>query len=85
MPDAFNVPPHADRPPTAEEEAAAERTAKVVDLDEVARHFEHAAKLGADVRVEGEIEPRTGTTEGEGTRSSDDLAGDEGIDEPTTN
>jgi hypothetical protein len=84
MPDDFNVPPHADRPPTAEEEAAAARSAKDVDLDEVAPHFEHAAKLGADVRGEGEIEPRTGTTEGEGTQSSDDAAGDEGIDEPTT-
>jgi hypothetical protein len=83
MPDDFNVPPHADRPPTAEEDAAAERSATDVDLDEVARHFEHAAKLGADVRGEGEIELRTGITEGEGAPSSDDAAGDEGIDEPT--
>jgi hypothetical protein len=82
MPDDFNIPPHADRPPTAEEEAAAERSGKTIDPDEVAGHFEHAAKLGADVRGEGEIEPRTGTTDGEGPQRSDDAAGDEGIDDP---
>jgi hypothetical protein len=82
MPDDFNVPPHADRPPTAEEEAAAERSGKNIDLDEVAGHFEDAAKLGADVRGEGEIEPRTGTTESKDPQRSDDAAGDEGIDDP---
>ena len=49
--------PGADRAPTADEEAAAERAADEVDLDEVADHYEEAAKAGADVKGEGEIEP----------------------------
>lgn len=50
--------PAADRPPTADEERAAERAAEDVDLDSVAEHYEEAAKTGAEVQGEGEIEPR---------------------------
>jgi hypothetical protein len=46
----------ADRPPTAEEEAVAERVAATVD-PEAKEHFEEMAKLGANVRGEGQIEP----------------------------
>lgn len=49
--------PVADRPPTPEEEAAAERAAGQVDIDRVAEHAEQAAKTGAGVQGEGEIEP----------------------------
>lgn len=43
----------ADREPTAEEEAAAERAP---DLDpEVAENYEHQAELGAKVEGEGKI------------------------------
>jgi hypothetical protein len=42
----------ADRPPTAEEEAAAERN----DLDpDVTRHEREMGKIGAEVKGEGEI------------------------------
>lgn len=50
-------PAEADRMPTAEEEAAAERAAADVDLDEVAEHYEEMAETGANVRGEGQIEP----------------------------
>ncbi len=50
-------PAAADRMPTAEEEAAAERAAADVDVEKVATHFEEMAEHGADVRGEGEIEP----------------------------
>ncbi|HSJ90831.1 MAG TPA: hypothetical protein VK917_02110 [Ilumatobacter sp.] len=49
--------PDADRPPTEAEEAAAERAAERVDVDQVAEHFEDAMKTGAKVKGEGEIEP----------------------------
>lgn len=49
--------PKADRPPTPAEEAAAERAAEQVDLESVAEHAEEAAKIGANVKGEGEIEP----------------------------
>lgn len=49
--------PTADRPPTADEERAAERAAEHVDVDEVAEHYEEAAETGANVEGEGEIEP----------------------------
>lgn len=49
--------PTADRQPTEAEEAAAERAADDVDLDEVARHFQEAIETGANVSGEGQIEP----------------------------
>jgi hypothetical protein len=45
----------ADRPPTPEEEAVAERVAATVD-PHAKEHFEEMAKLGANVRGEGQIE-----------------------------
>lgn len=51
--------PVADRAPTQEEERAAERAAQSVDVEETAEHFEEAARIGANVRGEGEIEPPT--------------------------
>lgn len=47
----------ADRPPTAEEERAAERAASDVDLERVAEHYEDMTNIGAHVRGEGEVEP----------------------------
>ena len=47
----------ADRMPTADEEAAAERAADDVDVEEVAAHHEEMTETGARVRGEGEIEP----------------------------
>ena len=47
----------ADREPTPEEEATAERVAKDVDVAEVAESYEHMAELGANVRGEGQVEP----------------------------
>ena len=49
--------PEADRAPTAAEEAAAERAARDVDVDEVAEHYEEAMETGAEVQGEGQIEP----------------------------
>lgn len=49
--------PRADRPPTPEEEAAAERAARDVDVDEVAEHYEEMTEIGKNVKGEGEIEP----------------------------
>lgn len=49
--------PSADRPATPEEERAAERAAEEVDLDSVAEHYEEAARTGAEVQGEGQIEP----------------------------
>lgn len=80
MPDDFSTP-HADRPPTAEEKAAAELGATKVDLDEVSGHYEAAVKLGANVRGEGEIAPRPDRTPSDEPHDSDEAAGDEGIDE----
>lgn len=48
----------ADRPPTPEEEAAADNAARDVDVDAVAAEYQHMAELGANVEGEGEIEPR---------------------------
>lgn len=49
--------PHADRAPTRDEDAAAERAMQGVDVDEVAEHYEEAMETGANVRGEGQIEP----------------------------
>lgn len=48
----------ADRPPTDDEARAAERAASAVDVDEVGEHFQEAARTGAEIKGEGEIEPR---------------------------
>ncbi|HEY0519416.1 MAG TPA: hypothetical protein VGC84_07970 [Ilumatobacteraceae bacterium] len=48
--------PVADRPPTEEEERAAERAARNVDLENVAEHYEAMAELGANVEGEGQID-----------------------------
>ena len=47
----------ADRPPTSEEEAAAERKRAELDADreDVAEHYEEMTDLGAHVKGEGEI------------------------------
>jgi hypothetical protein len=47
----------ADRLPTAEEEAAAERERAELDADreDVAEHYEEMTDLGAHVKGEGEI------------------------------
>jgi hypothetical protein len=45
----------ADRPPTPEEEAAAERDPELTD--EQATAYEEAIERGAHVRGEGQIEP----------------------------
>jgi len=50
------VPPRADRVPTPEEEAAAERAAAQVDLDTVTAHEKEMAELGKNVKGEGQIE-----------------------------
>jgi hypothetical protein len=42
----------SDRPPTAEEEAAAERTELSEDA---ARHYQEAIERGADIKGEGEV------------------------------
>ena len=52
-------PLKADRPPTPSEEAAADRAAKEVDVEAVGQHFMESAQQGAEIRGEGEIEPRT--------------------------
>lgn len=59
--DSFTEPgftePGADREPTPDEEAAAERAAHGVDIDAVAEHYQDAAETGANVNGEGQIEP----------------------------
>ena len=47
----------ADRPPTSEEEAAAERKRAELDADreDVAEHYEEMTELGAHAKGEGEI------------------------------
>ncbi len=50
------VPPSADREPTAEEEAAAERAAAGVDIDSVTAHEKEMAEKGKNVKGEGQIE-----------------------------
>lgn len=49
--------PNPDRPPTPDEEAAAERAAAQVDLDEVTEHYQEMAERGANHEGEGRIEP----------------------------
>jgi hypothetical protein len=49
--------PAADRPSTTAEERAAERAAQDVDLESVAEHYREAARTGANVHGEGQIEP----------------------------
>jgi hypothetical protein len=49
--------PEADRPPTAEEEQAAERAARDVDVERVGENYRDMAETGAEVRGEGEIVP----------------------------
>ena len=46
----------ADRPPTPEEERAAEQSAADVDPD-VGDHYREMAERGASVRGEGQIDP----------------------------
>ncbi|MGD9703816.1 MAG: hypothetical protein AB7Q42_21430 [Acidimicrobiia bacterium] len=53
--------PAPDRMPTPEEERAAERGAAEVDIDEVTKHEEEMAELGANVKGEGEITPSAPT------------------------
>jgi hypothetical protein len=50
--------PVADRPPTAEEEAAAERASRDVDIDKVAEHFEEMTEVGKNVKGEGDLYQR---------------------------
>jgi hypothetical protein len=45
----------ADRPPSQDEEGAAEEGAASVDEPEVAKHEKEMDSLGADVKGEGEI------------------------------
>jgi hypothetical protein len=49
--------PEADREPTPEETSAADRALPDVDLESVAKEFEHMNELGAEVHGEGQIEP----------------------------
>jgi hypothetical protein len=53
-------PAEADRPPTPEEERAAERAAKGVDVAKVAEHEEEMLERGAHVKGEGQIEGSPG-------------------------
>lgn len=57
MPTETMGPAEPDRPPTAEEERAAERAAGEVDLDRVAEHEQEMLERGANVEGEGQIEP----------------------------
>jgi hypothetical protein len=49
--------PRADRPPTEEEERAAERGAEQVDLDDVSEHEREMAVIGKNVKGEGDLFP----------------------------
>jgi hypothetical protein len=49
--------PKADRPPTTDEEQAAERGAADVDLEEVGAHYEEMAEIGKNVKGEGNLFP----------------------------
>jgi hypothetical protein len=49
--------PAADRPPTPEEEAAADRVRATVDIDRVAEHYEEMTEKGKSVKGEGDIFP----------------------------
>lgn len=48
--------PGADRAPTPEEERAAERASRDVDVDAVAEHYEEMTELGKNVKGEGAID-----------------------------
>jgi hypothetical protein len=50
------VPPRADRAPTPEEEAAAEKAAADVDLASVTEHEKEMAEKGKNVQGEGQID-----------------------------
>ena len=50
------VPPGADRMPTPDEEAAAEKASAGVDLASVTAHEKEMAEKGKNVKGEGEIE-----------------------------
>jgi len=50
------VPPRADRAPTPEEEAAAEKASAGVDIESVTAHEKEMAEKGKNVKGEGEIE-----------------------------
>lgn len=56
QPEEF-APAGADRPPTKDEEAAADEIAEEIDVDEVAEEYEHMTALGAHAKGEGQIEP----------------------------
>lgn len=47
--------PTADRQPTSDEEAAADKAASEVDVDEVATHYEEMTEKGKEVEGEGRI------------------------------
>jgi hypothetical protein len=49
--------PSAGPVPTPEEEAAAERAATGIDLDDVGEHYTEMIDKGAHVKGEGEIAP----------------------------
>jgi hypothetical protein len=49
--------PKADRPPTTEEQRAAERGAADVDLEDVEAHYEEMAEIGKNVKGEGNLFP----------------------------
>jgi hypothetical protein len=57
MTEHFDAAPKADRPPTEDEETAAEQAAEGVDIDSVSAHEQEMGKVGAEVRGEGQIEP----------------------------
>lgn len=46
----------ADRPPTSEEEQAAERARKDVDTEKVGESYQEMAKLGTEQKGEGRID-----------------------------
>jgi hypothetical protein len=45
----------ADRAPTDEESAAADKASSDVDVNEVGEHFEEMNEIGANVKGEGQI------------------------------
>jgi hypothetical protein len=52
-------PAEPDRPPTPDEERAAERAAEDVDIERVAEHEREMLERGANVEGEGQIEPNS--------------------------
>lgn len=57
MSDETFTQPTADRAPTPDEEAAAERAAHDIDLAEVGKQFRESTERGANIKGEGEIVP----------------------------